>query len=124
MPGGEPTDGVSQDGVLEPQEQAVSPAGASLKPLLAGSQPLQQRGHSCLESTPAVTCAGPAAQSFVKRNVHNRSDSSHLAATTTAPALSELRGLRLYTEETLPDIAHEMYRADSAVKYAYAATTI
>ena len=89
MPGGEPTDGVSQEVVVEPQEQAVSPAGASLKTPLAGSQPLQQRGHSRLEATPAVTRAGTAAQSFVRRNAHNRSDSSHLAAIATGPALSE-----------------------------------
>ena len=42
----------------------------------------------------------------------------------TGPAPSELRGLRLYTKETLPDIAHETYGADVAVEYAYAATTI
>ena len=60
MPGGEPTDGVSQEGVLEPQEQPGSPAGASLETLLAGSQPFQQRGHSRLEATPAVTRAGTA----------------------------------------------------------------
>ena len=42
----------------------------------------------------------------------------------TGPALSELRGLRLYTKEALPDISHETYGADSAVEYAYAATTI
>ena len=41
LPGREPTDGVSQEVVLEPQEQAVSPAGASLETPLAGSQPLQ-----------------------------------------------------------------------------------
>ena len=123
-PGGEPTDGVSQEVVLEPQEQAVSPAGAFLETPLASSQPLQQRGHSHLEATPAVTCAGTAAQSFVRCNVQNRSDYAHLAAITTRPALSELRGLRLYTKETLPDIAHETFGADSAVEYAYAATTI
>ena len=123
-PGGEPTDGVSQEVVLEPQEQAVSPAGAFLETPLASSQPLQQRGHSHLEATPAVTCAGTAAQSFVRCNVQNRSDYAHLAAITTRPALSELRGLRLYTKEALPDISHETYGADSAVEYAYAATTI
>ena len=123
-PGGEPTDGILQEVVLEPQEQEVSPAGASLEAPLAGSQPLQQQGHSRLEATPAVTRAGTAAQSFVRRNAHNRSDSAHLAAIATGPALSELRRLRLYTKETLPDIAHETYGADSAVEYAYAATTI
>ena len=76
MPGGEPTDGVSLEVVLEPQEQAVSPAGASLETPLAGSQPLQQRGHSRLEATPAVTRAGTAAPSFVTRNAHNRSESA------------------------------------------------
>ena len=60
----------------------------------------------------------------MRRNAHNRSDSAHLAAVATGPALSELRGLRLYTKETLPDIARETYGADSAVEYAYAATTI
>ena len=87
---GEPTDGVSQEVVLEPQEQAVSPAGASLEIPLAVSQPLQRRGHSRLVATPAVTRAGTAAQSFVRRTPHNRSDSSHLAAMATGPALSEL----------------------------------
>ena len=60
----------------------------------------------------------------MRRNGHNRSDSAHLAAIATGPALSELRGLRLYTKEILPDIAHETYGANSAVEYAYAATTI
>ena len=41
MPGGEPTDGVSKEVVLEPQEQAVSPAGASLGTSRVGSQPCQ-----------------------------------------------------------------------------------
>ena len=50
------------------QEQAVSPARASLQTPLAGSQPLQQRGPSRLEATPAGTRAGTAAQSFVRRN--------------------------------------------------------
>ena len=43
---------------------------------------------------------------------------------TTGPALSELRGLRLYTKEILPDIAHETHGVDSTIEYAYAATTI
>ena len=60
----------------------------------------------------------------MRRNAHNRSDSAHLAAVATGPALSKLRGLRVYTKETLPDIAHETYGADSAVEYAHAATTI
>ena len=124
MPGGKLTDGVSQEGALEPQEQPGSPAGASLQTPLGGSQPLQQRGHSRLEATPAVTRAGTATKSFVRRNANNRSDSAHLAMITTGPALSELRWLRLYTKEILPDIAHETYEADSAIEYAYAATTI
>ena len=118
MPRGKPTDGVSQDIVLESQEQAVSPAEASLETPLVGSQSLQQRGHSLLEATPAVTRAGTTAQSFVRRDAHNHSDSAHLAAIATGPALSELGELRLDTMETLPDIAHETYRADSAVEYA------
>ena len=100
MPGGEPTDGVSQEVFLKPQEQAVSRTGASLETPPIGSQPLQQRGHSRLEATPAVTRAGTAVKSFVRCNAHNRSDSAHLAAIATGPALSELRGLRLYTKET------------------------
>ena len=72
MPEGEPTDGVAQEFALEPQEQAVSPAGAYLETPPAGSQPLQQRGHSRLEATPAVTRAGTGAQSFVRRNAHSR----------------------------------------------------
>ena len=96
LPGGEPTYGVLQEVVLESQEQAVSPAGASLETPRAVSLPLQQRGHSRLESTPAVTCAGTAARSFVRRNAHNRSHSAHLAVITTGPAQSELRGLRLH----------------------------
>ena len=92
--------------VLEPQEQAISPAGASLGTPLAGSQPLQQRGRLRQEATPAVTCAGTAARSFARRNVLNRSDPAHLAAIATGSVLSELFGLRLYTKETLPDIAH------------------
>ena len=81
-------------------------------------------GVARLEATPAVTRAGTAAQSFVRRNSHNRSDSAHLVAIAIGPGLSELRGLTLYTKETLPDIAHETYGADSAVEYACAATTI
>ena len=102
----------------------MSPAGASLEKPLAGSQPLQQRGHSRLEAAPAVMHAGTAAKSFVRHNANNRPDSAHLEAITTGPVLSELRGLRLYTKEILPDIAHETYEADSAIEYAYAATTI
>ena len=49
---------------------------------------------------------------------------THSSSLLHRPALSELRGLRLYTKETLLDIAHDMYGADSAVEYAYAATTI
>ena len=125
MPGGEPTDGALHEVVLKPQEQAVSPAvGASLETPLAGSQPLQQRGHSRLEVTPTVTRAGTAAKSFVRRNAHNRSDCAHPTAIATGPALSELRGLKLYTKEIMPDTAHETYRANSAVEYVYAATTI
>ena len=124
MSGGEPTDGDSLEGVLAPQKKAVSPAGASLETPLVGSQPIQQGGHSRLETTPSVTRAGTAAQLFVRRNAHNRSDSAHLAAVATGPALSELRGLRLYAKETLQDIARQTYGADSAVEYAYAATTI
>ena len=74
MTGGEPTGGVSQEGVLEPQEQTASPAGASLETPLAGSQPLQQRGHSRVDATPAVTRAGTTAKSFVRRNAKIRSD--------------------------------------------------
>ena len=124
MPGEEPTDGVSQEIALEPPGQAVPPAGPSLETQLAGSQPLQQRGHSRLEAAPSVTRAGTAAKSFVRRNAHNCSDSAHLAAIATGPALSERRGLGLCTKETLPDIAHETYGTDFAVEYAYAATTI
>ena len=123
MPGVEPTDGAAGSCSRTTGAGGV-PAGASLETPLAGSQPLQQRGHSRLEATPAVTRAGTAAQSRVRRNAHNRSDSAHLAAIATRPALSELRGLRLHTKEILPDIAHETYGADSAVEYAYAATTI
>ena len=92
MPGGEPTDGVSQEVVLEPQEQAVSPTGTSLETPLAGSQTLQQRRHSRPEATPAVTRVGTTAKSFVRRNAHNRSDSGHLAVTDTGIVLSDLRG--------------------------------
>ena len=124
MPGGKPTDGVSQEGVLEPQEQPGSPTVTSLGTPLAGSQPLQQRGHSRLEVTPAVTRAGTASKSFVRRNANNCSDSAHLSAITTGSALSEVRGLMLSTKKILPDIAHERYGADSAIKYAYAATVL
>ena len=118
IPGREPTDGVSQEVVFEPQEQAVSPAGASMETPLAGSQLLQQRGYSHLEATFAVTRAGIVEKSFVRRNAHTRSGFAHLEAIATGPALSELRGLRVYTQETLPDIAHETYGADPAVEYA------
>ena len=116
MPGGGATDGVSQEVVLEPQEQAVSRAGASLETPLARSPPLQQRGHSRLEATPAVTRAGTAAKLFMSRNAYNRSDSAYLAAIATGPALSELRGQRLYTKESLPHIAHEAYGSDYSLE--------
>lgn len=45
-------------------------------------------------------------------------------AITTGPALPELRGLRLHTRETLPDIAHETYKAEATIEYTYAATAI
>ena len=86
----------------------MSNVGAFLETPLAGSQPFQQRGCSRLEATPAGTRAGTAAQPFVRRIAHNRSDSAHAIAT--GPELPDLRGLRLYTKETLPDIAHEIYR--------------
>ena len=117
-------DEASQEVVLEPQEQAISPAGASLGTPLAGSQPLRRRGHSRLEATPAIMRAGTAAQSFARRIVHNRSDSAHLVTIATGRVLSKLRWLRLYTKETLPDIAYETYGADSTVEYAYAATIV
>ena len=124
MPGGKPTDGVSQESVLEPQEQPGSPVVTSLGTPQARSQPLQLRGHSRLEVMPAVTRAGTAAKSFVRRNANHHLDSAHLAAITTGPALSELRGPMLYTKEILRDIAHETYGADSSIGYAYTATVI
>ena len=102
----------------------MSPAGVSLETPLAELQPLQQRERSRLEATSAVTRAGTAAKTLVRRNARNHLDYVHLAAIDTGSTLSELRGLRLYTKETLPDIAHETYEADSAVEYVYAATTI
>ena len=39
-------------------------------------------------------------------------------------ALSELRGLGIYTTEALSNIAHETCGADSTVKYVYAATNV
>ena len=64
MPGGEPKDGIWQEVVIEPQDQEVSPTGTSLETTLGGSQPLQQRGHSRLEATPAVARAGTAEKSL------------------------------------------------------------
>ena len=123
MPGRELTGGVSQQDILEPQEQPGSSAGAYLETPLAGSQPHQQLEHSRLEAMPAVTRAGTAEKSFVRRSPDNHSDYAHLAAITTGPALAELRGLRLYTKEIPPDMAHETYGADSATGYTYAAMT-
>ena len=124
MPGGAPTEGVSQEGVLQPLEQPELPAGAFLETPLAGSPPVQQQMHSRLEVTPAVTQVGTAAQSFERLNADKRSNSAHLAAVTTEPALSELRGLRLCSKATLADIARETYGADPTVEYAYPATTM
>ena len=117
-------EGVPQEGVLEHLEQPISPGVASLESSSAASSPLQQRKHSRLEVTPAVTRAGTAARSFLKRNAISRPNSAQLAATITGPALSELRGLKLYTRMSLPDIAHETHRAESAVEYAYATTNV
>ena len=66
--------------------------------------------------TAAATRAGTAVISFVWRHAKNRSDSAHLAAITVETAVSELRGLRLYTKKILPDIAHDTYGTDSAIK--------
>ena len=44
MPGGEPTDGVAQEGVLQPQKQPGSPAVTSVETPLPGSQSLEQGG--------------------------------------------------------------------------------
>ena len=60
----------------------------------------------------------------MRRNAENRSDSTHLAAITTGPAMSDLRELRLYTKEILPDIAHETGDTDPGIAYTYDATTI
>ena len=60
----------------------------------------------------------------MKRNANCRSNSAHLAAIITGPAISELRGLKLYTKRSLLDIAHETHGAESAVEYAYARTNV
>ena len=60
----------------------------------------------------------------MRRNADNRSNSAHLAAITTGLALFNLRGMRLYTKEILPDIAYETYGADSAIEYTQNAATV
>ena len=109
-------DGVSQEVVLEPQEQAISPTGWITAASTAGT--FELRSDSC-----GYTC-WYYSKIVARRNVHNRPDSAHLATIATGPVLSELRGLRLQTKETLPDIAHETYAADSTVECTYAAKTI
>ena len=69
-------------------------------------------------------CWCTAARFFLKRNANCRSNSAHLAAIITGPAISELRGLKLYTKRSLLDIAHETHGAESAVEYAYARTNV
>ena len=63
-------------------------------------------------------------RSFEEGKMNNHSNSSHLATIVNRSALSDFRGLGLYTKNYFPDVAHEMYRAESVVKYAYAATNI
>lgn len=84
---------------------------------LAGSLPLQQRDIApTVDVTPAVT--------RVRRSANNRSNSTHLAAIATWPALSELRGLRFYKNVTMPGIAHETHGENYTVECAYAATNV
>ena len=75
--------------------------------------------------TPAVTRAGAAvARSLLGRNIRNRSSCAYLTAITTDGALFEPRGLRLYTTEALPGIAHEIHEAEPSVEYVNAAINV
>lgn len=56
----------------------------------------------------------------MRRTADNRSNITHTAAISTWPALFEFLRLRFNTITTLPDTAHEIYKADSAVEYPYA----
>ena len=60
----------------------------------------------------------------MRRTSNSRSDYAHPAAVITGPVLSELRGLRLCTQGTLPDIVHETYEATCVTENDYTATTI
>ena len=71
----------------------------------------------------AVTLAGAAAvRSLLRLNVSNRSSSAYLTLIATDGALSELRGLRLYTTAAPSEIAHETYREEATVECAYTTT--
>ena len=72
MPARVPMEGGSQEFISQTLEQPTSPSEASLETLLAGLPPLQQRGHSRLDVTPAVARAGTAVQSFVREAFYDR----------------------------------------------------
>ena len=111
-----PTGKVPQHGVLERPEQSTSSAGGAVKVPLAGSSSLQQRGHSHDEAMPAVTRAGNAARSLRERSSN---DSAHLADIATDSTLSELRRLRLYTKDLLPDVVHQTNKTELVVDGMY-----
>ena len=81
--------------------------------------PLQHHGPSRHQVTPAATRAGNATQSIKERNDN---DCTRLVEIATDSTLSQLRGLGLYTEAFLTDIAHQTDEAESVVEYACAAT--
>ena len=128
---GVPSGGVSLNGATPgraplkevPLEQPVSPVGAPLEALPVEVSPLQQRGHSRLDVTGAVTGVGaPVERSLSGHNISNRLSSAYLTAIATDGALSELRRIGIYTTAALPDIALETYGAEYSVEYGYAAT--
>lgn len=108
MRGKVPTRGGSQEGVVQPPEQLVTPAAASPASLLAGPPSLLHQVYPRLDVTPVVSHASAAAQFFLRRNANNRSNYACLPAISTGSALSETRVSRLYTKATLPDITQDV----------------
>ena len=108
-----------------PQEQLVSPKGAPFEEPLARASLLRKQGHSCLDVTPAIMCAGVAAtHSLLGRNSGNHLSFAYLTAIATDEVLSELQRLRLYATEALPDIAHEIYGGGFTVGSTCAVTNV
>lgn len=111
---------VLQGSGTEQLEQPLSPGKPPLETPLAESSPLQQRRHM----RPLwVTLLGAAARSFAERSARCSANPGHLLTIAIESTLS-LLAAGVYTKDFLPDMAHQMYKKESAVEYAYTTTKI